>query len=94
MLLSLLTQKGFIRIDYKVENNKVVLTIKDTGIGMAADKLSNLFQYPVSTLGTQLEIGTGLGLSLCYEMVKQLKGHLSVRSQEGQGTNVVIELPV
>ncbi len=86
--------QGFIRIDYKVDNNKVILTIKDTGIGIAADKLANLFQYPVSTLGTQLEIGTGLGLSLCYEMVKQLKGHLSVRSQEGQGTNVVIELPV
>jgi signal transduction histidine kinase len=86
---------GFIHIDYQTApNKKGMLIVKDTGVGIATDKIPTLFQYPISTVGTRTETGTGLGLSLCYEMTKQLGGNLQIFSKEGQGTKVMVELPV
>lgn len=71
------------------------LSVKDNGIGMSAEKLNNLFDFnkASSTYGTSDEIGSGLGLLLCYEFLKLNNCTLNVESQEGKGSTFTIQIP-
>ena len=69
----------------------VVITVKDTGIGMAADVLDRAFDPFYSTKGPR--VGTGLGLSQVYGYVKQSGGHIVIQSEPGTGTSVKLYLP-
>ncbi|MCY1720696.1 HAMP domain-containing sensor histidine kinase [Prolixibacteraceae bacterium Z1-6] len=71
------------------------LTVTDTGQGMTPETLKTLLRFDEhhSTKGTNGEVGSGLGLQLCYEFVRQHKGNLSFSSQPGQGTTATIVLP-
>ncbi len=69
----------------------VVLTMTDTGAGMAPEVLSRVFE-PFFTTKSE-EKGTGLGLSMVYGFVKQSRGHVQVISAPGQGATVKIHLP-
>jgi signal transduction histidine kinase len=73
----------------------VVLKIFDNGIGIPESKQKQLFSASEieSTPGTENEKGTGLGLKLCYELVKINNGSISVESKEGEGTCFTITLP-
>ncbi len=72
-----------------IPNNRVRITIEDTGAGMSQDQVEQLFEpFSTSTTG-----GTGLGLSIVYQIVKDHNGSISVRSIEGTWTSIVIELP-
>ncbi len=73
------------------EDQTIVLSIKDTGSGMTEEVQSQIFEPFFSTKG---ELGTGLGLSTAYGIVKQHKGDISVASQPGEGTEFVITLPL
>lgn len=74
------------------ENRILRLVFADTGHGIPQDKLRQIFEpfYTTKPFGQ----GTGLGLSVCYGIISKLKGHIYAESQEGQGTKMVIELPV
>ena len=88
------TADGEIRISvrtHKKLNNEVELdvSITDTGIGIPASKLKDLFK-PYSQVGDFYEgitNGTGLGLVICKEYVELLGGKISVRSIEGEGSS-------
>jgi PAS domain S-box-containing protein len=67
------------------------LTINDTGIGMSEAIKSHLFEPFFTT--KEVGQGTGLGLSLCFGIVKQHGGHITVESQPGQGATFNIFLP-
>ena len=72
------------------------ISVIDNGIGIDKDKLAKLFtqhENP-STQGTANEKGTGLGLLLCYDFIKQNKGTIYAESEKGQGTVFTFELPV
>ncbi len=71
------------------------ISIEDNGIGMTEDELSNLFSIhkTVSSLGTNNEKGTGLGLMLCKEMLDINNGEIDVKSSKGKGTKFIIHLP-
>lgn len=69
--------------------NRVSITIEDSGDGIAAERLSNLFTAVVSTKAR----GMGLGLSLCQMIVDRHNGQLSVSSDIGKGTRVEVSLP-
>jgi PAS domain S-box-containing protein len=74
----------------------VVVSVRDTGVGMDAETLADLFSFSrkVSRPGTQGERGTGLGLFLCRDIVERHGGKLSVESQPGHGTVFRFTLPM
>ena len=82
--------------DKAAGENRILLKICDNGIGISPEKQKYLFTSAdvASTPGTENEKGTGLGLKLCYELIKINKGEISVESNEGTGTCFLITLPV
>jgi signal transduction histidine kinase len=74
----------------------IMLKICDNGIGISASRQEYLFTNTEidSTPGTENEKGTGLGLKLCRELVGINNGTISVESKVGEGTCVIITLPV
>ena len=70
--------------------------VRDTGIGMSAERVANLFSLKneyISTQGTANERGLGLGLQLCLEFVSANRGKITVESTEGVGTSFLFSLP-
>jgi len=88
-------QGGKIEIYGSTVNNKVILEIKDTGVGISKDKFATLFSMNElkSTPGTDGEKGLGLGLRLAYEFVKMNKGSITAESEEGKGATFTVRLP-
>jgi CheY-like chemotaxis protein len=69
----------------------VMISISDTGHGIAADDLNKVFEpfYTTKEVGK----GTGLGLSMVYGFVKQSNGHITIQSEKGHGTTILICIP-
>jgi len=74
---------------HKNSNNRLHISFSDTGRGMSPDQVEHLFEPFSSTTG-----GTGLGLSIVYQIIRDHGGTINVRSREGQGTTITIELPI
>jgi two-component system sensor histidine kinase PilS (NtrC family) len=68
--------------------NRLSITFSDTGRGMSPAQVEHLFEPFSSTTG-----GTGLGLSIVYQIIREHGGTINVRSREGQGTTISVELP-
>ena len=80
-----------VSLSTKKVNGKVEVRVKDNGNGIPQKVLDKIFQPFFTTKPTGQ--GTGLGLSLAYDIVKAHGGELNVRTKEGQGTEFVIILP-
>jgi signal transduction histidine kinase/DNA-binding response OmpR family regulator len=76
--------------------NCLLLTVKDTGIGIPEEKLPHIFDrfYQVDDEATRRAEGTGIGLALTRELVKLLGGSITVKSTIGEGTEFTVDLPV
>lgn len=86
--------KGVVNVSTVLENDKVTISIKDTGLGIAPDVIKQLFtEEQLSRQGTNDETGTGLGLLVSYEFVKMHNSTLKVESIIGEGTNFYFSLP-
>jgi len=86
---------GTISIEGKQSEDKVSITVQDSGIGMSAEAIENIFeknQHYTST-GTANEQGTGLGLMLVKDFIKMNQGSIRVESTIGAGTIFTVELP-
>lgn len=85
---------GRVTVAAQVVNARVELKVSDTGLGMSAQQMSQLFQ-PFNRLGRERsEIsGTGIGLVLVRHLVALLGGDLDIQSTEGEGTVVRVGLP-
>jgi signal transduction histidine kinase len=77
------------------ENKTLVISVKDTGIGMNGEMVDNLFCLSVnnSRPGTEGENSTGLGLLLCKEFVERHGGEIWVESEEGNGSRFSFTIP-
>lgn len=86
---------GWVRVMAVKEENKVILTVADTGVGISHENIAKLFDIGAgfTTRGTENEKGTGLGLILCKEFVARHGGTIRVESEAGKGSKFIIELP-
>jgi len=86
---------GTIHINSNIQDNHVLISIKDDGVGMTkeqVDKISNHTFY--TTTGTQKEKGNGLGLFLCTEFVKKNGGEFWIESEKDKGSSFYFTLPL
>ena len=74
------------------EGNKVLITTQDTGIGIPEEIRDKIFEAFFTT--KQKVKGVGLGLSVCYGIIKDHGGEIKVESEEGKGTTFTISLPI
>jgi two-component system NtrC family sensor kinase len=82
-----------IKVQTALQNNRIIITVTDNGIGIPADTVNKIFQPFFTTKPTGQ--GTGLGLSLSYDIVtKGHGGELTVTSVEGEGSTFTIQIPV
>lgn len=84
--------KGDIWIDIFLHEAQVRLIIKDNGCGIAAETLPRVFEPFFTT--KDVGQGSGLGLSMAYNVIKQHNGHISLTSELGQGTTICIDFPI
>ncbi|MFH0974476.1 MAG: ATP-binding protein [Spirochaetota bacterium] len=85
-------KKGLIQISSKKENNSIVITIRDTGCGIADNNKDRIFDPFFTT--KDVGKGTGQGLSIVYDIiVNQHKGSIDVESAAGKGSAFTIRLP-
>ena len=88
------TERGGVRIGVqcRVEDQRLVLEVTDSGIGIGPDGLDVVFE-PFEQLGTHGAGGTGLGLAITRRLVVALGGEIAVDSEPGQGTTFFVRLP-
>jgi signal transduction histidine kinase len=79
-----------LRIQTAVVDGQVQLSISDTGPGIPPDVLPHIFEPLYSTKG----FGVGLGLPIVKEIIQQHNGDIEITSEAGQGTRVILRLPV
>lgn len=82
-------------VQLEPEHTQLEFTIRDTGVGIAREAQSRLFQpfSQVDASTTRLHGGSGLGLSICRGLVQLLQGTLVLESEPGRGTIVRVTLP-
>ena len=86
---------GKIELTAITQDNDCVISVKDNGIGIPADKHGDIFSLKAnSTYGTQNEKGTGLGLVLCKDYTLLQHGKIWFTSTEGVGTTFFVSLPL
>jgi two-component system NtrC family sensor kinase len=74
------------------EDNSVLIYIQDTGMGIPEEIRDKIFEAFFTT--KQKVKGVGLGLSVCYGIIKDHGGEVKVESEEGKGTTFIISLPI
>ncbi len=85
---------GTIVVDAKSANGECAISVSDTGVGIAPEKLDTLFTLKnEGSFGTQNEKGIGLGLILCREFIELQKGTIKANSSVN-GTTFTITLPI
>ena len=79
-----------------VDKDKVIVSVKDTGIGISKENIENIFRIDAkfSVPGTENEQGTGLGLKLSKEFVEKQGGRIWVESIENEGSEFMFTIPI
>lgn len=85
-----ISSNGKLHINAIAENNEALIIIKDNGGGMTKDQLSKVGTPFYSTK----EKGTGVGLTISFQIIAQMKGKIDINSVVGKGTTFLIKLPL
>jgi two-component system, sensor histidine kinase and response regulator len=86
---------GEINIETNKIDNFIEVSVSDTGVGMSEENRRKIFEIDnnISTLGTNDEVGTGLGLIIVREFVEKNRGAIKVDSTEGVGSRFSFQIP-
>ncbi len=89
------TEVGTIHIEAIQQPSQAIIHVKDTGKGIPKSQQVQMFEtfHQVEEAETRTNSGLGLGLAICQEIILQLKGSISLTSEEGRGTTVTFTLP-
>ena len=71
----------------------IKVAVVDNGKGIPVDQLDKVFDPYFSTKEDFTQKGMGLGLAICYSIIKKHNGHISLKSEPGKGTTVELILP-
>jgi len=87
------TDSGFVAVSLALSEDRkgIILTIKDTGIGIDPENLATIFDR--FRKGNHKRSGNGLGLHLCYQIIKSHRGDIGVASTLGEGSCFTVKLP-
>lgn len=87
---------GSIEISAKCKGKHIIVTVKDSGIGINKDNLQHVFEkfFQVDSGLSRKYGGTGLGLAICEGIIKLLHGDINIDSESGKGTTVSFSLPI
>lgn len=90
------TERGQVTLSLDYVAPDLIMAVKDTGLGMSADKLAQLFKPFVQVHGNHpLQTGgTGLGLAITKRLIDLMRGRIDVQSTAGQGTTFTVKLPL
>ena len=88
------TELGNINLEAHAEAAEVIVTVRDTGIGIPAAHLPHVFERFYRVDRSRSGRGTGLGLSIAQEIVRAHGGRLELQSSPGSGTEAVVRLPL
>jgi signal transduction histidine kinase len=83
---------GVLTVRTSRENNNVLIQIQDTGMGIPEEIRNKIFEAFFTT--KQKVKGVGLGLSVCYGIIKDHHGEITIESEEGKGATFIITLPI
>ncbi len=86
-----IVEHGVITVRTALKNDTFVVEVEDTGCGIAEENLHRIFEPFFTT--KEVGVGTGLGLSTCFHLIRQAGGDIKVRSTVGRGTVFCLELP-
>jgi signal transduction histidine kinase len=86
---------GKVALTVAAADNKVVVTVSDTGVGISAEQLPHIFDkfFMADNQAQAATKGTGLGLAIAREIVEAHGGQITVESRVGEGTTFVVTLP-
>jgi two-component system sensor histidine kinase/response regulator len=87
-------ENSTIQIAMAKEGDFARISVKDQGVGIAADRLGSIFHKGETTYGTGGEEGSGLGLQLCQDFARKNGGDCYVESVEGQGSTFSFTIPI
>ena len=90
------TPHGEVRVSAEVVRDMLEVRVSDTGMGISAEDQKKIFQkfFRVKSAETSEITGTGLGLWITAEIVRQMKGTISVESIKGKGTDFIVSFPL
>ncbi|MBQ8711692.1 MAG: hybrid sensor histidine kinase/response regulator [Prevotella sp.] len=78
----------------KVDDDFAKISVRDHGVGIAADRIGTIFHKGETTYGTGGEEGSGLGLQLCQDFARKIGGDVMVESVEGEGSTFSVMVPL
>lgn len=90
------SEQGRVSIRAKEEKGVVTISVSDNGVGISREEIGKLFHIETTftTIGTNHEKGSGIGLMLCKEFISKQGGSIGVESEPGKGSRFWFTLPV
>lgn len=90
------TKEDVVTLSYKLlDNNNLEITVQDTGQGIPEEELTQIFnRYYQSNTNSTLKGGVGIGLAICREYSKLLKGTITAKSRTNEGSIFILQFPI
>jgi len=89
------TEKGSVRVEWTYDDSRVTVNVSDTGKGIPADRVAQIFEpfVQVGRDASEARQGVGLGLAISRQLARNMGGDLRAESVEGEGSVFTLELP-